>query len=186
MRLSACSGSSRVGLTPGTPATRKIIFGLKQSLLAWRLPARRPRQRAASIRTSPQRKQASLTHWRRRWPNDTPWDPPQQEHGGMAKQPATDAIMAADKLKPMLALSKREPVNAAIGMTADGDGFILLDKKAKPKTVVSMLKSTAAKAKLQLNPSSIRYGRAEVDTDYDAGMVRFFINKEAPGVLRVK
>jgi hypothetical protein len=104
----------------------------------------------------------------------------------MAKQPATDAIMAADKLKPMLALSKREPVNAAIGMTADGDGFILLDKKAKPKTVVSMLKSTAAKAKLQLNPSSIRYGRAEVDTDYDAGMVRFFINKEAPGVLRVK
>jgi len=94
---------------------------------------------------------------------------------------STDAIMAADKLKPMLALSKREPVNAAIGMTADGDGFILLDKKAKPKTVVSMLKSTAAKAKLQLNPSSIRYGRAEVDTDYDAGMVRFRID----GVLQL-
>jgi len=104
----------------------------------------------------------------------------------MAKDAVTDVIMAADKMKPLLALSKREPVNAAIGMTADGEGFILLDKRAKPKTVVSMLKASAAKAKLQLNPSSIRYGRAEVDTDYDPGMVRFFINKEAPGVLRVK
>ena len=104
----------------------------------------------------------------------------------MAKAPASDAIMAIDKLKPLLALSKREPVNAAICLTADGEGIILLDKKAKPKSVAAMMRASAAKAKLQLNPASVRWGRAEVDTDYDPGMVRFFINKDAPSVLRVK
>ena len=32
----------------------------------------------------------------------------------------------------------------------------------------------------------IAIGRAEVDTDYDSGMVRFFVNKDAPGNMRVK
>ena len=104
----------------------------------------------------------------------------------MAKESAADAIMPGAKLKPLLALSKREPVNAAIGVTADGEGFILLDKKAKPRKVAAMVKASAAKAKLQLNPATIRYGRAEVDTELDASMVRFFINKEAPGTLRIK
>ena len=104
----------------------------------------------------------------------------------MAKEPATDAIMPVAKLKPLLALSKREPVNAAVGVTADGEGFILLDKKAKPRKVVAMVKASAAKAKLQLNVATIRYGRAEVDTELDASMVRFFLNKEAPGTLRIK
>jgi hypothetical protein len=105
----------------------------------------------------------------------------------MAKAPSTsDAIMAPEKMKPLLALSKREPVQAAIGLTSDGDGIILLDKKAKPKKVFSLLKAGAAKAKIQLNTASLRFGRAEVDTDYDAGMVRFFVNKEAPGNMRAK
>ena len=104
----------------------------------------------------------------------------------MAKAPASDSIMAVDKMKPLLALSKKEPVQAAIGLTSDGEGLILLDKKAKPKKVFSMLKASAGKSKLQLNTSSLRYGRAEVDTEYDAGMVRFFINKDAPGNLRMK
>ena len=65
----------------------------------------------------------------------------------------------------MLALSKQEPVQAAIGLSADGEGIILLDKKAKPRKVAAMLKASAAKAKIQLNGSSIRFGRAEVDTD---------------------
>jgi hypothetical protein len=108
------------------------------------------------------------------------------EGNGMAKAPASDSIMAADKMKPLLALSKKEPVQAAIGLTSDGEGIILLDKKAKPKKVFSMLKASASKAKIQLNTSSLRFGRAEVDTDYDAGMVRFFINKDAPGNMRVK
>ncbi len=100
--------------------------------------------------------------------------------------PASDTIMTTDKMKPLLALSKREPVQAAIALTAGGEGLILLDKKAKPKKVAAMLKAEASKAKLQLNTSTIRYGRALVDTDYDSGMVRFFINKEAPGSMRVK
>ncbi len=102
------------------------------------------------------------------------------------KEPASDSIMAADKMKPLLALSKREPVHAAIGLTADGEGVILLDKKLKPKKVLALLKANAAKAKLQLQPSSLRFGKAEVDTDYDPGMVRFFLNKEAPGNMRAK
>ena len=102
------------------------------------------------------------------------------------KESASDTIMAASKMKALLALSKLEPVNAAIGLTSDGEGLILLDKKAKPKKVAAMLKAEASKSKLQLNMSSLRFGRAEVDADYDSGMVRFFVNKDAPGNLRMK
>ncbi len=104
----------------------------------------------------------------------------------MGKAPASDSIMAPDKMKSLLSLSKKEPVQAAIGLTGDGEGLILLDKKAKPKKVFSMLKASASKAKLQLNTSSLRFGRAEVDPEYDPGMVRFFVNKEAPGAMRIK
>ena len=103
-----------------------------------------------------------------------------------SKGPASDSFMTADKMKPLLALSKREPVQAAFGLTTDGDGVLLLDKKMKPKKVLSVLKATAGKSKIQLQPSTLRFGKAEVDTDYDSGMVRFFINKEAPGNMRSK
>ena len=102
------------------------------------------------------------------------------------KAPASDSIMDPGEMKPLLALSKREPVHAAVGITSDGDGIILLDKKKKPKKVLAELKASAAKAKIQLQPSTLRFGKAEVDTDYDSGMVRFFLNKEAPGNMRVK
>jgi hypothetical protein len=104
----------------------------------------------------------------------------------MAKAPAADSIMAPDKMKPLLALSKREPVHAAIALSGDGDAIILLDKKAKPRQVASLLRAGAGKAKIALNAATVRYGRAEVDTDYDPGMVRFFLNKEAPGSMRPK
>ncbi len=100
--------------------------------------------------------------------------------------PASDSIMTPDKMKPILALSKREPVQAAVGLTADGQGVILLHKKLKPKKVLAQLKADAAKAKIQLQPSTLRYGTAEVDTDYDPGMVRFFLNKDSPGNMRMK
>ena len=102
------------------------------------------------------------------------------------KEPASDSIMSPGEMKPLLALSKREPVHAAIGPTADGDGVILLNKRVGPKKLLAMLKSDAGKAKIQLQPSSLRFGKAEVDTDYDPGMVRFFLNKAAPGNMRVK
>jgi hypothetical protein len=103
-----------------------------------------------------------------------------------AKAPASDSIMSPGEMKPLLALSKREPVHAAIGITADGEGIILLNKKMKSKKVLATLKAAAAKEKIQLQPSTLRFGKAEVDTDYDPGMVRFFINKEAPGNMRIK
>ena len=104
----------------------------------------------------------------------------------MAKAPASDTIMPADKMKPLLALSKKEPVHAAIGLSAEGDGLLLLDKKASPRKVMSMLRASAEKGKLKLVGSSLRFGRAEVDVDYDPGMVRLFINKDAPGAMRLK
>jgi hypothetical protein len=102
------------------------------------------------------------------------------------KEPASDSIMTPGKMRPLLAASKQEPVQAAIALTSDGEALILLDKKAKPKKVLAMLRNDATKAKLELNTSSVRFGRAEVDTDYDPGMVRFFVNKETPGNMRVK
>jgi hypothetical protein len=102
------------------------------------------------------------------------------------KAPASDSFMTPDKMKPLLALSKSEPVQAAIGLTADGEGVILLDKKRKSKQVLALLKSTAAKQKIQLQPTTLRFGKAEVDTEYDPGMVRFFVNKDPPGNMRAK
>ena len=104
----------------------------------------------------------------------------------MAKAPSSDLVMAPDKMKSLLAASKTEPVQAAIGLTSDGEGLLLLDKKAEPRKVLSMLRANAAKAKLQLNGGSLRFGRAEVDPEYDAGTVRLFINKDAPGAMRAK
>jgi hypothetical protein len=104
----------------------------------------------------------------------------------MAKAPASDSIMTPEKMRPLLAMSKHEPVQAAIGMTNDGEALILLDKRAKPRRVLAMLRGDAAKAKLAVNAASLRFGRAEVDPDYDPAMVRFFVNKETPGVTRVR
>ncbi len=103
-----------------------------------------------------------------------------------SKDSASEKIMASAELKQLLAKSKKEPLSAAIALTNDEEGIILLDKKKKPKGVRSLLIKEAAKNKVGLNKQSIRFGRAEVDTDYDAGMVRFFIDKEAPGKMRQK
>lgn len=102
------------------------------------------------------------------------------------KGPASDEIMSPGEMKPLLALSKREPVQAAIGLTSEGEGIILLNKKMRPKKVLAALKTEAQKAKIQLQAATLRFGKAEVDTDYDPGMVRFFVNKEPPGNMRVK
>jgi hypothetical protein len=100
--------------------------------------------------------------------------------------PVTDAIMSAAEMKPLLMLSKREPVNAVIGMTKDHDGLILLSKRVKPKKLVTQLKADARKAKIELDLVSLRFGKAEVDTDKDSGMVVFTVNRDPPGALRMK
>jgi hypothetical protein len=102
--------------------------------------------------------------------------------------PDSDKIMTGSAMKPLLALSKKDQVSAAVALTAAGEGLILLSKLTlkQPKQLAAVLKSTAEKEKIKLNMSTLRFGRAEVDADYDAGMVRFWVNKEAPGAMRAK
>jgi hypothetical protein len=100
------------------------------------------------------------------------------------KAPACDSIMKPAAMKLLLAVSKREPLQAAIALTSDGEGIVLLDKKMKPKKVRTQLLKDAKDAKINIQNSTIRFGKAEVDTEYDATMVRFFINKDAPGNMR--
>jgi outer membrane protein OmpA-like peptidoglycan-associated protein len=99
---------------------------------------------------------------------------------------ASDTIMSPAEMKPLLMLSKREPVNAVIGMTRDHEGIILLSRRVKPKRLLAQLKLDARKAKIELDQTSLRFGRAEVDTDKDSGLVIFTVNKDAPGALRLK
>lgn len=97
-----------------------------------------------------------------------------------------DDIMGAAQMKPLLMLSKREPVSAAVGMTADKLGVVLLDKKMKPKKALAQLRTEAKKIQLGLDNASLRFGTAAVDPEVDSSLVRFRINKEALGPLGPK
>ncbi len=100
-------------------------------------------------------------------------------------KPAADDIMSPAELKPLLVMSKHDPVNAAIGMTKDHEGVILLDRRIKPKRLLALLKTEAHKAKLDLDLTSLRFGKAEIDAA-DSGLVVFTVNKEPPHALRLK
>ena len=104
----------------------------------------------------------------------------------MSKEAPSELIMPADELKSLLIRSKREPVSAAIALTNEGEGLILLDRKARPGKLAGTLRTAAAKAKLSVNVSTVRFGRAEVDIDQDAGLVCFYLSKEAPASMRAK
>jgi hypothetical protein len=86
--------------------------------------------------------------------------------------------MDVDKLKALLRLSKKEPVNCAVaGQTADATmAYILLDKVKAPKAVGGMLDKE--------NPKNfnLRWGKAEVDTDLDPKLVTFTLNKNVTGL----
>lgn len=103
----------------------------------------------------------------------------------MAKAPEPE-IMSPAEMKPLLMLSKRQPVNCAIGLTKDKDGVILLDKKAKPRKLIAMIKSEAKSKGIILDIASLRFGRAEVDTEVNSSLVQFIVNKEVAGTLRPK
>jgi len=98
----------------------------------------------------------------------------------------TDTIMSPTEMKPLLMLSKHQPVSAVVGMTRDKEGVILLSRRLKPKKLLVQLKADARKAKVDLDITSLRFGKAEVDTDKDSGLVMFTVNKDAPGALRMK
>ena len=95
-------------------------------------------------------------------------------------------MMSPAELKPMLLLSKRQPVNCAIGMTKDKHGVILLDKRMKPRKVAALMKTQAKSKNIDLDMPSLRFGKAEVDTDRDSSLVTFTVNKDVPGALRPK
>lgn len=88
--------------------------------------------------------------------------------------------MDFDKLKQLLRLSKKEPVNCAVaGQTNDATmAFILLDKVKAPKAVSGMLDKE--------NPKNfnLRWGTAVVDTDLDPKLVTFTLNKNVTGMAK--
>jgi hypothetical protein len=97
-----------------------------------------------------------------------------------------EPLMSPAEMKPLLMLSKRQPVNCAIGMTRDKMGVILLDKKAKPRKMLALLKKKAAGAKLELDMASCRFGQAMVDAAENSQLVQFVVNKETSGAMRPK
>lgn len=101
----------------------------------------------------------------------------------MAKDEA-EPLMTAAEMKPLLMLSKKQPVNCAIGLTRDKMGLILLDKKAKPRKMLAMLKKQAAAAKLDVDMASCRFGQAMVDAAENSQLVQFVVNKEVSGAMR--
>ena len=103
----------------------------------------------------------------------------------MPAKPDAEPIMSRDEMKPLLLLSKREPVSCAVGLTRDKQGTLLLHRKTKPRKLMAELKRQATAAGLDLDAASLRFGRANVDAG-DAGTVRFAINKAAPAALRMK
>ena len=103
------------------------------------------------------------------------------------KEASPDDIMSTAEMKPILAKAKRgDPVSCVIALTKDKEGVILVDKKKKPKKLRSDLKKMAEDAGLEIEMTSVRFGRASVDTDEDAGLVTFTVNKDASGAMRPK
>lgn len=110
----------------------------------------------------------------------------------MAKAPAYEQILAGSKLRALLAKAKEgdateeDRLPAAIALTTDGEGIILIEKRGQPRAVEAALKADATKAKISLNTATLRRGYAWVDPAYDPTMVRFALTKEAPSSMRAK
>lgn len=93
----------------------------------------------------------------------------------MAAEPKLDKAL----IKRLLTVSKREPVSCAVALGADPQfGLLVLDKIKQPKALERELLKDHPEARNQ------RFGRAEVDTEIDAKLVRFHLNKPAPGIAR--
>ena len=104
----------------------------------------------------------------------------------MSAPEGSGSLMSPAEMKPLLLLSKREPVSAVIGMTKGKDGVVFLAKKVKPRKLVAQVKKQAADAKIELDMTSLRFGRATVDSAVDSALVTFTVNKDAAGALGQK
>jgi hypothetical protein len=82
-------------------------------------------------------------------------------------------------MKPLLRLSKKEPVNFAFGQGKDPSvALLLLSKRGTAKKLDDELTTKFADAK------NTRWGRALVDEEVDPKHVRFYVNKEISGMAR--
>ena len=104
----------------------------------------------------------------------------------MSAPEGSGSLMSPAEMKPLLLLSKREPVSAVIGLTKGKEGVVFLAKKVKPRKLVAQVKKQAADAKIELDMTSLRFGRASVDSAVDSALVTFTVNKEAAGALKPK
>jgi len=105
--------------------------------------------------------------------------------GGDGKSKGGDSpgLMLPAELKPLLKLSRRRPVSCAVVLTKDRQGVALLDRKVKPRKLAATLKARAKAAGLELDPSTIRFGRASVDGASDSARVVFKVHKDAPAAM---
>jgi hypothetical protein len=105
--------------------------------------------------------------------------------GGKSASP--DDIMAPAAMKPILTTAKGgAPASCALGLTKQKEGVLLLDKRKKPKGLLAELKKQAAAIGLELELPSLRFGQAKVDTDTDAGLLTFVVNKDSGGTTQHK
>ena len=90
-----------------------------------------------------------------------------------------DADTGMDKsdMKKMLMVSKKQPVNCAVGMTKTGV-VLMMDKIKQPKAVLKELEKKFADMKQP------HWGSAVVDMETDPKLVVLTLNKAAPGMAR--
>lgn len=106
---------------------------------------------------------------------------------GAKHEAGPDDIMSAAELKQILLAAKRgNDIGCAIAMTKDKDGIILADKHHKPKKLMAEMRKKAASLGLELENTSLRFGRAMVDAEKDSSLLSIKVNKDAPAALRPK
>jgi hypothetical protein len=87
--------------------------------------------------------------------------------------------MERAEMKRLLARSKAEPVNCAVGTAEDGKvAVLLLDKLKQPRALQLALEKQFPKA------TNWRFGTAEVDEEIDPKLARFHLNRPASGLAR--
>ncbi len=90
---------------------------------------------------------------------------------------APDTGMDPVKMKAMLAASKREPVNCALGQTKTG-AVMMLDKQKGPKMLLKELEKKFSDLKAP------NWGTASVDVDEDPKLVILVLEKPPAGVAK--
>jgi len=96
-----------------------------------------------------------------------------------------DGLMPAAELRALLKKAKRRPMSCVVALTKDKVGVILLDRRRKPRKLMGEVRSQAKAAGLELDATTIRFGRASVDGASDSAQVNILVNKPVPGAMRM-